>query len=135
MPIGNWRTRLLTVSMSTCLERAPFTGQAITAGASELSPSEQQSAMRTPPSSRHHRDFELVTIGFRLLDSKARIGLIERSHDLLGRGLLSVELDLRFAGLVIDFSCCHAFKLEYALLHHSGTASARHAAYLQRALI
>src|SRR5712692_10175876 len=97
--------------MSTCLERAPFTGQAITAGASELSPSEQQSAMRTPPS-RLHPDFGLVAIGFRLPDSKARIGLIERSHDLLGRGLLSVELHLRFAGLVIDFSCCHALQLE-----------------------
>src|SRR5258708_22752383 len=33
MPRGNWRTRLFTVSMSTCLERAPLTGQAITAGA------------------------------------------------------------------------------------------------------
>src|SRR6266852_7475937 len=120
--------------MSTCLERAPFTGQAITAGALELSPSEQQSVMRTPPS-RLHRGFGLVAIGFRLLYSKARMGLVERSHDLLGRGLLCVELDLRFAGLVIDFSCCHALQLEYALLHHSGTASARHAAYLQRALI
>src|SRR5258708_8185708 len=97
--------------MSTCLERAPFTGQAITAGASELSPSEQQSAMRTPPSSRHHRDFELVAIGFRLPDSKARIGLIERSHHLLGRGLLSPEPDLRFPLLATDFSCCHALPL------------------------
>src|SRR6266852_7635614 len=103
--------RLLTVSMSTCLERTPFTGQAITAGALELSPSEQQSDMRTPPS-RLHRGFELVAIGFRLLDSKARIGLVERSHDLLGRGLLCVELHLRFACLVIHFRCCHAFKLE-----------------------
>src|SRR5260370_35162138 len=38
MPRGNWRTRLLTVSMSTCLERAPLTGQAITAGAVPVFP-------------------------------------------------------------------------------------------------
>src|SRR6266849_9898152 len=119
--------------MSTCLERAPFTGQAITAGALELSPSEQQSVMRTPPS-RLHRGFGLAAIGFRLLYLKARIGLVERTHDLLGRGLLCVELDLRFAGLVINFSCCHALHLEQVFLHHSGTAAAGHAADPQRAL-
>src|SRR5258707_12171099 len=119
--------------MSTRLERAPFTGQAIPAGASELSPNEQQSAMRTPPS-RLHRDFGLLAIGFRLPDSKARIGLVERSHDLLGRGLLCVELHLRFAGLVIHFGCCHTIQLEQAFLHHSGTASTCHSPDPQRAL-
>src|SRR5260370_3690290 len=119
--------------MSTCLERAPFTGQAITAGAAELSPNEQQSAMRTPPS-RLQRDFGLVAIGFRLPYSKARIGLVERSHDLLGRGLLCVELHLRFSLLVIHFACFHTIQLEQAFLHHPGTASTCHAADPQRAL-
>src|SRR5216684_2121400 len=47
MPRGNWRTRLFTVSMSTCLERAPLTGQGITAGALPgFAFTEQQSDIR-----------------------------------------------------------------------------------------
>src|SRR5260370_8892641 len=47
MPRGNWRTRLFTVSMSTCLERAPLMGQAIRAGALPgFAFTEQQSDIR-----------------------------------------------------------------------------------------
>src|SRR6266404_9820708 len=57
MPIGNWRTRLLTVSMSTCLERAPLMGQAITAGAIDVFTfTEQQSDIHVAsslPTSSH----------------------------------------------------------------------------------
>jgi hypothetical protein len=57
-------------------------------------------------------NFRLPSTGLRLCDSKARIGFVERPHNFFGRGLLCVELELCFAGVVIHFRCCHALQLE-----------------------
>src|SRR5258708_9915259 len=95
MPRGTWRTRLFTVSMSTCLERAPLMGQAITAGALHgFAFTEQQSDIRISSShpavflfggliqlrwiARIRRSFhESIRVGFCIVEGHQNLLLFE----------------------------------------------------------
>src|SRR5438067_13563347 len=90
MPSGNWRTGLFTGSMSTCLERAPVMGQAITAGALPgFAFTEQQSDIRI--SSSHPYAYSAVFLFGGLIQLRwiARIG--RSFHESIRVGFCIVE--------------------------------------------
>src|SRR5579884_1769023 len=111
MASGSCRRRLRSVSNSTCLDRLPLTGQAITAG----------------------QFFCFTSQHSLMMASKCRLesSFADRFDQLRRRSLGRIVLNRRAARLEVHGSRSYAGRFEQGIAHADGTALASHPADFQ----